>query len=663
MAVHPTGSAEVADGAVPLPTHRLTGRALVIGLLLIPCLCAWNVYCDVVAQATEMAVLSLSIGVVFALLCLLGVNAVLKALAPRRALSPAELLYVYVMQTASIGISSVGMTQFLCMGLGNVFYYATMNNRWAQKYQPLLPRWAFPDPSVLPEFYAGQSTLLTAAHLRGWASPVLVWSGFLFVLLTVTLSLSVLLRHRWVDQERLTFPIVVLPLALVDDAARRQLGRNKIFWAGFLIAFLVENGAALATLFPTLPFLPIKASDPRLRLGDMHFLVRPWDAAGEMDLAFYPLVIGMTYFLPLDVSCSCWFFFILSRLEDVAATAWGFRDAGAGATLSRFPYTGEQGLGAFLGIATFSLWAARGTLRRTVLGAFAAGEDSERRLCRWASVCTVAGLFALLGFAVALGVPLVLAFVLIGLFVLVVIGYTRIRAEAGIAWAFGPDMTPHQAIIAAVGTVAPSVRGLVGLTQFQWMDLDYRCTVMPNQIEALKIATGARLDRRHLCGAILAASVMGILASWFSILTCYYHYGAATAHVNDYRTSMGSTPWQLLDGWTANYVPTDWPRLEAAGVGVLVTGLLTAARGRFLWWPLNPIGYVLSGTFTMVWIWFPIFLGWLAKWLTLRYGGLAAYRLALPFFIGLVLGDYVAGSLWAVYGSITGTQPYRIAPI
>jgi hypothetical protein len=652
--------------AQPQATHGLTGRALVIGLLLIPVLCAWNDYSDIVAQATEMAVLSLSIGVVFALLVLLSINALLRAVAPRHALTPSELLYIYVMQTTSIGISSVGMTQFLIMGLGNVFYEATPENRWAQKYQPFLPRWAFPNPKALPAFYTGHSTLLTEAHLRGWLSPFLVWSGFLFVLLVVTLCLCALLRRRWVEQERLSFPIVVLPLSLVNDDARRQLLRNRVFWAGFLVAFLLDNLAAFAYIYPTLPFVPLKASDARLQLSQ-YLANPPWNAVGELDLAFYPLVIGLTYFLPLDVSCSCWFFFLLTKLENVAVTVWGFRDPGAGAALGRFPYSGEQGLGAFLGLALFSMWNARGYLRQIVREAFARRpsftENLQQQSYRWVCLGAVVGLIALLAFAVALGTPPLLAVAFLGLYLLVIIAYTRIRAEAGLAWAFGPDMTPHQAIISAVGTGIPALRGLIGLTQFQWLDLDYRCTVMPAQMEAMKIATDARLNLRHLGGAILLATLVGIVASWFSVLMCYYHYGAASAHVDAYRTSMGSTPWLLLDGWTGSVAPTDWPRLEGVAFGVLVTGLLTAARARFLWWPLNPIGYVLSGTFTMVWIWFPIFVGWLSKSLIIRYGGLTVYRLALPFFIGLILGDYVAGSIWAIYGSITGSQPYRIAPI
>ena len=51
------------------------------------------------------------------------------------------------------------------------------------------------------------------------------------------------------------------------------------------------------------------------------------------------------------------------------------------------------------------------------------------------------------------------------------------------------------------------------------------------------------------------------------------------------------------------------------------------------------------------------------KWLILRYGGLCLYRQALSFFIGLILGDYVVGALWALVGCLTGVQTYRVAPI
>jgi hypothetical protein len=47
---------------------------------------------------------------------------------------------------------------------------------------------------------------------------------------------------------------------------------------------------------------------------------------------------------------------------------------------------------------------------------------------------------------------------------------------------------------------------------------------------------------------------------------------------------------------------------------------------------------------------------------SLRYGGIRAYRAALPFFIGLILGDYVIASLWTILGSVTGATMYRCFP-
>ena len=32
----------------------------------------------------------------------------------------------------------------------------------------------------------------------------------------------------------------------------------------------------------------------------------------------------------------------------------------------------------------------------------------------------------------------------------------------------------------------------------------------------------------------------------------------------------------------------------------------------------------------------------------------------LPFFLGLILGDYIVGSLWALYGPLQHLQTYKI---
>src|ERR671932_370395 len=102
MSTAPRASATARPRLIPrqvsvLRRAGVTPRALILGVLLVPVLCFWNVYSEVVAQSTELAVLSLSIAVVFTLLVLLLINAALKRWLPRLALTQAELMFVYLM--------------------------------------------------------------------------------------------------------------------------------------------------------------------------------------------------------------------------------------------------------------------------------------------------------------------------------------------------------------------------------------------------------------------------------------------------------------------------------------------------------------------------------------------------------------------------------------
>ena len=653
--------------ARPLPALQgLTPRSLAIGILLIPVMCLWNEYTEIVAAATDLAAMSLPIAVVFGLLVLIAINAGIRKVAPRRAFSQAELLFIFLMQTASIGISGIGMMQFLNTMVANVFHYATPENQWEQKIHPYLPRWAFPDPSVLDGYYAGRSTIYDLSVLRGWMAPVLVWSAFIVVLLGVMLCVNTIVRRQWIERERLAFPIVAVPLELTRDGTGGGLWASRGLWLGFAIPAVLQTLASLNYLYPSVPHLPIKPSEPVLDLTRL-FTAPPWSGVGYFTLAFYPLVIGLTYLLSLEVGFSLWFFYLFTKVQSVACVALGYRSPDASLTMQRMPYLGEQSAGAFIGLAAVALWGMRSHLRdvarRALLGDPAVRDADEPIPYRWAVLGTLGGLAALTAFGVALGMAWHVPAILFVLYFLFIITFTRIRAEAGLPWGFGPDMNPHQLMIAAGGTRAFSTASLTGMSTLMWFDLDYRCVAMPHQLEAMKLAEGARMKPRHVAVAILLATAVGALASWWAVLTCYYHYGAATAHVNDWRTNMGKVPWQTLQDWLNNPLRPDLPRMQGVGVGALVTAFLMAMRQRFVWWPFHPVGYAVAGTFTMPWLWFPTLLGWLIKLLTIRYGGMKGYRRGIPFFIGLILGDYVTGSLWAIYGSVTGVTTYRAFPI
>ena len=61
----------------------------------------------------------------------------------------------------------------------------------------------------------------------------------------------------------------------------------------------------------------------------------------------------------------------------------------------------------------------------------------------------------------------------------------------------------------------------------------------------------------------------------------------------------------------------------------------------------------------MGWYWFSIFVSWLLKWILFRMGGLKVYRKAMPFFTGLVLGEFMVGAIWTLIGIALERPMYR----
>src|SRR5207302_7423881 len=96
----------------------------------------------------------------------------------------------------------------------------------------------------------------------------------------------------------------------------------------------------------------------------------------------------------------------------------------------------------------------------------------------------------------------------------------------------------------------------------------------------------------------------------------------------------------------------------AVVVGFLTASLLFLMRLNFFWWPFHPIGYAISGSWSINLVWMPLFIAWLLKLIVLRYGGLRLYRAAVPFFLGLTLGQCIVGSLWSLIGILLGIPTY-----
>lgn len=616
----------------------VTFRALLVGVAVGALVTRWIHEAELVVGGrghSALANTSIPLGSFGGLLLVLGLNALVRRVLPRFALRRGELLTIYVMMTTSTVIASSGGIHFLVSAILAPHYFATPENH-LDLLVPYIPKWFFPQGAeAVQDFYRGNATV----PWRAWLMPTLNWTAFLLAFAGCTVSLSALLRRQWVDRERLTFPTVILPLEMTREGG--ELWRAPVLWIGFAIALTV---GLINNLHANLPIIP----DLNVRYipVDQGFTGKFTNAMRPVGISFYPFVIGIGFLLSLDVTLSCWLFYLIGKLEAGLGATIGFTDASA--NLGAFPYLNEQGTGAFLALAVFSFWFARGTFREMLSTAFGRGpkplDDSEEPLSYRSAFLLLLACFGVLLFYCAQAKMLVsLAAVVFALSLAVLVAATRIRAETGNAWLFGPTFDPHRLIL----TVTRGRLRLSDLTIMAYLrslsNWDLRCQSMPHQLDAFKIAEAARLRARPLTLAILLAIAVGVPIAWSQALGVWYDQGAL-ARAEPWRTTMGRTIFEEVMAQVMSPPRGGTAQLLATGAGFLVTLALVAARTLWVACPLHPVGYAMAGTQTMRSIWMPFFLAWLIKSLVLRIGGMRLYRRAIPFFLGLILGDFICGA-------------------
>lgn len=638
----------------------LTPRALLLGLALTILVDFWIQWAELIMGGrqghTALANTSIPVGAFSVLFVLTGLNLLCRSLLPGLALSVGEMLVVYVMMTTSCGLSSSGQLQFIVPTVTAAYHYATPDNGWASSFHRYVPSWlAQTDPDVLKGFYFGK----TSVPLAKWLPQMGFWLGFLLTLAAASLCVVALLRRQWVDRERLTFPTVALPLELLTSDV--PLFRRPLFWLGAALPFAVSVVNTVALNVPTVPQFNLRANVD----VNQSLTTPPWNAIGYTPLSFYPFVVGIAYLIPVDVTFSCWFFFLVTRIERVVGAALGLGAGTTNAQMTAFPALGHQGAGAFLALTAVSLWLARGYLAEIWRKAWGHGstlDDSQEPLSyRAALIGLLVCIVLLVGFCTAAGMRSFVAVVLIILALAYLIAATRVRAETGNAWLFGPDVDVNTLMTRTFGTglLDPQSLTVLAFLRPAVANFDLRCIPMPHQMDAFKMAQETDTPRRPLVAGIALSTVVGSTVAFLIMLAVWHGYGAE-ARTEPWRTSQGRVPFDNLVSILRNPQGPDTNGILGLAVGFVVTTALILLRAQFVWWPLHPVGYAIANTSTMTSTWMPFFLAWLFKALTLRYGGARFYRQARPFFLGLIAGDLVGGGFFTALGAFTGINVYPI---
>jgi len=536
--------------------------------------------------------------------------------------------------------------------LGHAFWFATPENEWKELFWQYIPRWlAVDDISVLRGYYEGESSFYNAQYIKKWIVPLLWWSAFYFVVLFIILCINVIFRKQWTEREKLSYPIIQLPLEMTGER-NAKFFNNRLLWIGFAIASLIDITNGFHFIFPVVPHIRVKQYDI-----SYFFTERPWNAIGWTPISFYPFAIGLCFFAPLDLLFSTWFFYLFGKAQRIFGAVMGTHVS------QGFPYYDQQMFGAALGIFAMALWTSRKHLAQVIknaLGISKIDDSTEPIKYRSAILGIIIGMMILILFCVKAGMSPWVVPIYFFIYYMLWTTIARIRAQLGPPvhdfWSYTSGQTfghPDMMMVPFFGTRKLGSGNLTMFSFFWWFNKGFRGHPSPHQLEAFKLAEQSHTGNKGIFLAIICATIVGIITCIWTMLHYSYKLGAPGVHYYGgiYFNS-------YLSRWLTHPESTDFTAIGGMLAGLLFTFFLSLMRMSFIGWQFHPVGYALSGSWTMNLVWFVFFITWMMKFSILKYGGLKAYRQLTPLFLGLILGEFIIGSLWTIIGIILDIPTY-----
>jgi hypothetical protein len=573
-------------------------------------------------------------------------------------LSRGELLVVYSILLVAAPLLSGSVTHAIGRIL-TYYYYAPYEPEWGE-FLESVPLWFAPtDPAAVEGFFLGKM----AVPWSLLATPVAAWSFFMVCLFTATFCIMALVQRQWVTHERLTFPMSQIPLELVRDApaatkpSPARLPRGVAFWVGLALSFILSFTHGLSQIVGPMGIPLFTTLDPPSPVG-------PLAAVGHIYVFIYIWVIAIAFLLPQGLSFSVWAFWLI-RVGMAAGAITAGADPISSETWygSSFPAPYHQGTGAAFALCGWALWRGRRHLRHAVRTATGRGTGEHAHTdgklsYQLALIGLMLSSSGLVYFCLLAGSDMVFAVALISITIVSHVVWARLGAETGLAFTTWPLEMPD-IMRAASGTAFLRSGNVVTMMALRWAwvgGVGTSFQVFPSRVlETFKVADAARISKRRLSGAVVAGVLLSAAVGVIIATTGMYGYGSLHTGAAD----MGAVSEWRWEGARIAHLIADRKPIDVSGLcWILVGGVVMLVLGhlhlRYLWWPLHPIGYLVGGTHSIPYFWLPFFIGWVCKSLVVRYGGLSLYRRAIPFAVGLIVGDLLNKILWAAVTLVTG---------
>lgn len=643
----PTSQKSSEDVIEPAGLRRIRGRAIWIGFLMcIP-------VCFAVTGVRDSTIFSIMVPPISGLLALLLLNAPLRKFLPTLALSQSDLVVIF----SILSVASVVAGEWVSLGqplIYNIPFNAKNNDTFKNYLAKQMPDWlVVKDLTDVQDMEGGgKGFAYVLGKMPLFLPKILGWSALSLSLLFAMQCINSLMRGAWCERERLTFPLIQLPVSLCEGGGSGGMWRSKAMWIAFGIMFAIDILNGLNYLYPNLPAIPVKT----LIQLDQGFKEPPLSNIGDFRISIYPFMAAIGFFMPSDLLFSFVVFFLLRKLTHVILASNGIPQSTFSGTgvLPGPPYFDEQTWGATLALFLGALWVSRDYLKE-VWGDIRTGRRGEDGGIKhqWAFVGLIASCVITIGFGMfAGGIPMPYMIGYIALFFVFSIVLTRVRAQ------LGPPT--HEFAYFGVNAFMFRFFGTKWLTDRQatWlsggfltMNRMYRNHPQSHQLESMKMAQMERLNQKTMFWVIGAACVVGFfLSNFFNIQ-------------RPYRT--GTLGWTEASSYLDNILRDrhgpDLIGIIMTIVGFAVVMVMDLLRFRFPGFPLHPAGYWLSMNFGVDYYWFGLLLALLVKGFVQRYYGLNGYDKLRSVALGIMMGEYAAETIWMTMALITHQSTYTIS--
>lgn len=666
-----------AEGTRPQPPAPagIRPRAILIGLLLATVICALTPFNNVYRQATPLGGGHFPLAPFFILFWLTLLVAAVGRLAGRRVLlSGRELLVVWILMVLVSGIAYTGLARTFFINLTAPYHFANVENRWETVLQPLLPKALYPQEgeavATLYNGFAGGRQMGWLSVIRqipwhAWALPLATWGGFILLCYMVMICLVNILSRQALANERMNFPLLRVPQLMEDALDEGRLGRflgDRFLLAGMLVPVALHLLNGLHFYLPAVPQLPT------LILAGPYFpKVGLFSGFYKLKIYIYPAFIGFAFLTSRQISFSFWLFFILGGLLGGVLSVLGYNIPAAALGVTFGPTLSHpeemQMLGAYGVFFLFLMWLARFHLLDTLQEALwlkkKASADTEWFSTRLAFWGVVLGGGAIVAWCRYFGISFTASLLFIGASFMVLLVASRIICQGGIAY-FTLTVAPIDGLLAFLGPGFFSHVGLLVATVAQKvLFVDLRESLMPSLLHASKISAPLE-NRRLLGGGVLLTLLAGISVSFVAMLALCYKFGVRELQF-DWATRTTLTVYDNVFALIESPMAAGHWVILFALLGAAVMLVLVVCYHRFYWWPIHPLGYLTAYSSAMRILWFSFFVGWLCNTLCMRYGGVVLFKRLRLFFVGLIVGDFLMGGIWAVVGLFAGAS-YLVLP-